>query len=311
MIKQVEKFFKENGIEANEARAEAEFLVCGISGLSIEEIITGNAVQNADEIWALAEKRVKTNAPIQHIMGFAYFMGDKFFVNPDVLIPRPETEILVQKAVCAARRMGENQAGKDLKILDIGTGSGCIAIEIAKNLPEFNCIDNTYGIAGEGAETVSGRTLEVIGVDISTAALRTAIKNMENLEQQRRVVFRKSDIFSSIYDNEKFDIIVSNPPYIPISAKDTLDDVVKNFDPALALFAKDKDGTEFYRRILEGAKKYLKPKGYVLFELGCTNGVSQSGIVAEIAEKQGFKLEFIEKDLSGIDRVICFSLQQN
>lgn len=321
MIKQVEKFFKEHGIEANEARAEAEFLVCGISGLSIEKIMTGGKIQNADEIWALAQKRIETGAPIQHITGFAYFMGDKFFVNPDVLIPRPETEILVQKAVCTARLMSGNSiegedirtggnplAGGDIRILDIGTGSGCIAIEIAKNLPEFNCIDNTYGISGEGAETSSGQTLEVIGVDISTAALRIAIKNMENLEQQRRVVFRKSDIFSSIYDNEKFDIIVSNPPYIPISAKDTLDNVVKNFDPALALFAEDKDGVEFYRRILEGAKKHLKQNGCVLFELGCTNGVSQSGIVAEIAEKQGFKLDFIEKDLSGTDRVIGFSL---
>ncbi len=339
MIKQVEKFFIENGIETNEARAEAEFLVCGASGLSIEKIITGSLVQNKDEIWALAEKRIKTGAPIQHITGFAYFMGDKFFVNSDVLIPRPETEILVQKAVYTARSICRNQAGRDIKILDIGTGSGCIAIEIAKNLPEFNCVDNTYGIAGGGAapdkrfgsgavsgeidfaagaqeiskmaaraETVSEQTLEVIGVDISTAALRVAIKNMENLKQQRRVVFRKSDIFSSIYDNEKFDIIVSNPPYIPILAKDTLDDNVKNFDPALALFAQDKDGVEFYRRILEDAKKYLKPKGYVLFEMGCTNGVSQSGIVAEIARKYGFKLEFIEKDLSGIDRVIGFSL---
>ncbi len=308
VIKRIQKFFMENGLEANDARAEAEFLVCGISGFSIEEIITGCAIQNEDEIWALARKRVETGAPIQHLTGFSYFMGDKFFVNSDVLIPRPETEILVQKAVDIARNTGKNPAGGDLKILDIGTGTGCIAIEISKNLPEFNCADNTCGLTGCGAETAGGRTLEVIGIDISTAALRIAIKNMEALEQQRRVVFRKSDIFSSIYEDEKFDIIVSNPPYIPLSLKDTLDDNVKNFDPHLALFAGDKDGVEFYRRILEGAKKHLKPNGYVLFELGFTNGISQSGIVSEIARKQGFDLKFIEKDLSKIDRVICFQL---
>ncbi len=109
-------------------------------------------------------------------------------------------------------------------------------------------------------------------MDISTSALHVALKNMEALVQERRVVFRKSDIFSSIYDDEKFDIIVSNPPYIPILAKDTLDDVVKNFDPSIALFTQDKDGVEFYEKILKGAKKHLKPNGYVLLKLVLQTG---------------------------------------
>ncbi len=283
MIKKVQKFFTENGMEQGEAKAEAEFLVCAVSGLSIEKIILGQKIQNEDEIWHFAKEKIKTGAPIQHLIGFSYFMGDKFFVNSDVLIPRPETEILVRCAVCAASRISSS-----LKILDIGTGTGCIAIEISKNL--------------KGAE------LEVLGVDISTDALRIAIKNMEALGQQRRVIFRKSDIFSSIYDDEKFDIIVSNPPYIPILTRDSLQNEVKNFDPALALFADDKDGVEFYRRILKDAKKYLKPKGHIIFETGFTNGVSQSDIVAEIALGYGFKLEFVKKDLSGINRVIGFYL---
>lgn len=338
MIKKVENFFKENGIEPNDARAEANFLVCALSGLSIEKIITEANIQNENEIWNLAQKRVETKAPIQHVVGFSYFMRDKFFVTPDVLIPRPETEILVQKSVeaakniaaqdfrgCAAKHCnsdnsgGQNISAKTLNILDIGTGSGCIAIEIAKNLSEFTCVDKSAG-AVYGALNITEQNdnvqmlrpafaLEVLGVDISTAALQVALKNMEALGQQRRVVFRKSDIFSSIYENEKFDIIVSNPPYIPILAKNTLDDIVKNFDPALALFAQDKDGIEFYEKILKGAKNHLKPNGSVLFEIGFTNGVSQSGIVAEIARNYGFTIQFIEKDLSGIDRVIGFCLQ--
>lgn len=340
IIKKIENFFKENGIESNDSRAEANFLVCAASGLSIEEIITGVNIQNEDEIWNLAKKRVETKAPIQHIAGFSYFMGDKFFVTPDVLIPRPETEILVQKSVEIVKKLagqviegstkkhsnkdvlgGQNLVSKSFNILDIGTGSGCIALEIAKNLPELACVDKSAGATSstlqaigqnnnvQALKSAAAPSLEVLGVDISTSALQVALKNMEALGQERRVVFRKSDIFSSIYDDEKFDIIVSNPPYIPILAKDTLDDVVKNFDPSIALFAQDKDGVEFYEKILKGAKKHLKPNGYVFFEIGFTNGISQSTIVAEIARSCGFAMEFIEKDLSGIDRVMGFSRQ--
>ena len=132
---------------------------------------------------------------------------------------------------------------------------------------------------------------------------------MEALGQERRVVFRKSDIFSSIYDNEKFDLIVSNPPYIPLFAKDCLQNEVKNFDPDIALFAKDENGVEFYEKILSGAKKHLKSGGYVIFELGCTNGIMQSNIVSKIAKDNGYILKFIEQDLSKIDRIIGFSIQ--
>ena len=132
---------------------------------------------------------------------------------------------------------------------------------------------------------------------------------------------------------DKFNIIVSNPPYIPISARETLQDEVKNFDPDLALFTSDDMGVEFYERIITGAKKHLKAcddksfdilncgneacgaglnateneKGYLLFELGFTNGISQAPIVSKIAQEHGFRLEFIREDLAGIKRVICFS----
>ena len=222
MIKQVEKILIQAGIGQGEARAEAELIVCEISGLKIEEILMGCKVSAlaSKKILGIAEKRAKTKAPIQHILGFSYFMNDKFFVDENVLIPRPETELLVRCAADVASKTIEKQGFQGpLNILDIGTGTGCIPIEISKALPDI--------------------PLEAMGVDISVDALRVAIKNMEALGEQRRVIFRKSDVFKGLRPIDKFDIIVSNPPYIPLSAKETLQDEVKNFDPELALFTKD------------------------------------------------------------------------
>lgn len=290
MIKKVQQFLVKNGIELNEARAEAELTVCEISGLSIEQILSGALVSKVAEekIWHTIKKRVVSKAPIQHLLGFSYFMGDKFYVNEQVLIPRPETELLVRCTADIARKKHTEHANKGIDILDIGTGSGCIACEVSKLLPDLN--------------------VEIMGVDISTDTLRIAIKNMEALGQQRRVIFRKSDIYSGLREVDKFDIIVSNPPYIPLHLKETLQDEVKNFDPSIALFASDKDGVEFYQKILSGAKRHLKPNGSVIFEIGYSGGISQAPIVAEIAKQCGFKLDFIKKDLSDIERVICFTV---
>lgn len=317
MLRRVEKILTDGGIEKNEARAEAKLLVCEVLGFSVEEILAGKMAQNdvdgannahrrvctngeaeiMDKILDLAKKRVETKAPIQHILGFSYFMGDKFFVDENVLIPRPETELLVQSTVEIVQNNFKDYK-KTLSILDIGTGTGCIPCEISKMLLDKGFCD-----------------VEIMGVDISTDALHVAIKNMEALGQQRRVIFRKSDIYSGLRPIDKFDIIVSNPPYIPISARETLQDEVKNFDPDLALFAADDMGVEFYERIINGAKKHLKAldnndfeSGYLLFELGFTNGVSQAPIVSKIAQAHGFKIEFVREDLAGIKRVICFSI---
>ena len=326
MFRNVQEILMQSGISNGEARAEANLIITEISGFRIEEILAG-ALKNGfsedikTKIFDISQQRAKTRAPIQHLLGFAYFMGNKFFVDKNVLIPRPETELLVQCAVRIVRKITQKNISRQgfketINILDIGTGTGCIPIEISKNLPDIPS--------------------EAMGVDISTDALRTAIKNMEVLGEQRRVIFRKSDIFSGLRPIDKFDIIVSNPPYIPISARETLQDEVKNFDPDLALFAYDKDGVEFYTKILEDAKIHLKAcavhnpaakdikntagynnppkntvanqkKSYILFELGCTNGISQAEIVSKTALKKGYKIEFIEKDLSGIERVICLS----
>lgn len=294
MIREVERLLIRGGVEALEAKAEAKLICCEVSGLKIEEILSGKEISKPVkcEILSVVQKRISSKAPIQHLLGFGYFMGDKYSVNKDVLIPRPETELVVRAAVDIVRKKLSIKGDRKISILDIGTGSGCIACEISKAL--------------------HGVDLEIMGVDISTDALRTAIKNMEALGQERRVVFRKSDIFSGLRPVDKFDIIVSNPPYIPLSARETLEDEVKNFDPELALFAPDNDGILFYKRIIEGAKNHLKPaddgqKRYLIFEIGYTGGVLQSEKVLKIAQDNGFNLENIECDLSGIERMICFS----
>lgn len=275
ILKKIEQYLKEGGIE--EAKAEARLIVESISGLSIEELLLGRKV--ADEvrlrIEETAKKRVQTKAPIQHILSFAYFMSQKFLVNEDVLIPRDETEILVREAIEAIR---EN----DLKtVLDIGTGSGNIACSIALKCPG----------------------VQVLGVDISVRALSVAIENAQELNLINHAIFRKSDVFSNV--KEKFDLIVSNPPYIPLLERESLEGEV-NFDPELALFAKDDEGLEFYEKIITGASEHLNPCGHVFFEVG----QSQAPLVQKIFLENNFVNVKIIKDLVGIERVIGARLSQ-
>jgi release factor glutamine methyltransferase len=217
-----------------------------------------------------ATKRAQTLQPIQYIIGEADFMGEKFLVNPSVLIPRDETELLVRQAV---ELIKENQFKT---ILDMCTGSGCIACMIAK-------LTNS----------------QVLGVDISVDAIHTAFSNMEKFELFNKAVFRKSDLFSTIREDEKFDMIVSNPPYIPPQMKKNIQKEV-TFEPDLALYTKDEKGLEFYQKISQEAPNFLNPNGYLLFELG----IHQSNDVAKILSEQGFSDIKVLKDLANIDRVI-------
>ncbi len=272
MLKTIENILKESKIE--EYKAEAKLIVESVSGLSLDKILIADEIPNKEKMIEFAKKRAQTHAPIQHILGFAYFMGEKYIVNENVLIPRDETELLVQKAY----ELIKNHQTK-IDILDIGVGSGCISCALAKKLFD--------------------KEIEILGVDISLDAISTALENINKLDLIRKVILRKSDIFSKIRDIEKFDLIISNPPYIPLSQKDELDDVVKNYDPHLALFAPDEDGIEFYKKIIKTAPKFLKKGGFLAFELG----INQSKKVKNLLEKD-FKNIEITKDLAGIDRVI-------
>jgi len=272
LITDIVKILTDAGIEQNEANIEVKMLIEHFAGYGIEDIIMGKKLDE-EKLELVAQKaklRASTRQPIQYIIGKADFMGEKFIVNPSVLIPRDETEILVRKAV----EIIKEQHFKS--VLDIGTGSGCIACMIAK---------------------MTNAT--VIGADISFEALETAFKNMEKLKLFNRALFRKSDLFSMIREDEKFDMIVSNPPYIPSSMKKDIQKEV-TFEPDTALYTNDENGLEFYDKIIKDAPKFLNKSGYLLFELG----INESLAVAQIMKKNGFKNIQIIKDLANIDRVI-------
>lgn len=277
IIKEVENILKNAGIE--EYKQEAKMLVIEISGMNLEDVILDKPICNYEKIIELANKRALDKIPIQHLIGYSYFMGEKYKVNKNVLIPRDETELLVKKAY----ELIKNKNDK-IDILDIGTGSGCISCALAKKLYD--------------------KKIEILGVDISTDAIITALENVNSLNLERKVILRKSDIYSKIRGIEKFDLIVSNPPYIPINIKDTLQYEVKNFEPDKALFAPDDKGLEYYIKIIKDAPKYLKENGSIAFE----TGINQADEIKEILKNYNFKNIEIIKDLQGIERVISANL---
>lgn len=272
LVKKIEEILKNGGIE--EYKQEADLIIQEISGLDKAKLLICDDIPNANKIEEIAKKRATSKAPIQHILGYSYFMGEKYIINKNVLIPRDETEILVLKCFELLRNKTEK-----IHILDIGLGSGCISCALAKKLQDKN--------------------IEILGVDISLEALEIAIENINKLDLVRKVIIRKSDLFSKIRDIEKFDLIVSNPPYIPKKEESNLQKEVRDFEPKEALYASDEDGIEFYKKIIATAPNFLKKEGYLAFELG----IGQYKKVQELMEKD-FKDIKIYKDLAGIERVI-------
>lgn len=280
-LKEIEQILIQGGIEPNEAKIEAKMLVRHYLGLSDVDLAINDEFddEHGREVSLKAKLRAQKRIPIQYIIGEADFMGEKFIVNENVLIPRDETEILVRKAV---EILGKQVACPPAllpscppKVLDIGTGSGCIACMLAKKTDA-----------------------QVIGVDISTEALQVALDNASRLGLFNKAIFRKSDIFSNVKSDEKFDMIVSNPPYIPLSEKENLQFEVQ-FEPESALFAQN-EGLEFYEKIITQAKPFLNEGGYLMFELG----IGQAQAVKKMLEENNFKDIEIEKDLAYIERVI-------
>lgn len=211
------------------------------------------------------------NRPIAYIVGNREFMGLDFYVQEGVLIPRPDTEILVEEVI----EIGNNK-GK-IEILDIGTGSGAITISLAKYLDNAN----------------------LTSVDISEIALEIGKKNAVSNDVDNKIKFVKSNLFSEIEIDKKFDIIVSNPPYIPRKVVETLDKQVKDFEPYTALEGGE-DGLDFYREITKQAKSYLKENGVLAYEVGHDQG----GDVSKLMEINGYTNIYTKKDLQGIDRVV-------
>lgn len=268
-IVEIVKILTSAGIEQNEANAEVKMLIEHFCGYSAIDIVMGKRLDESklNLVREKAQLRARTRMPIQHILGFSYFMGDKFKVSKDTLIPRDETEILARKAIDIINKNNLKSA------LDIGTGTGILACTIAKY-------------------TLSNAT----ALDVSEKALKIAEENIKNLGLSKKVKVLKSDLFENV--DEKFDLIVSNPPYIPLSEKATIQKEV-TFDPELALFTKDAKGLEFYEKIIKEAKNYLNKNGYLLFEMG----IDQSKEIKKLLETNGYKNIEIIKDLAEIDRV--------
>lgn len=223
----------------------------------------------AERYDAVIDRR-SSHIPLQHITGQAWFYGRSFNVNSDVLVPRQDTEVLVSEALKVIN-------AKD-SVLDMCTGSGCIIITLA-------------------LEKKLGRAL---GADISEAALKVASGNREKLGADD-VTFVKSNIFSDINvnDEELFDVIVSNPPYIATGEIETLTEEVRIHDPYIALDGLE-DGLHFYREITQQSMNYIKSGGWLLYEIGCT----QAHDVSDIMSEYGYSNIKVIKDLAGLDRVV-------
>lgn len=252
---------EKNGVEKREAR----LLLAHVLGVKHEELLLRD-LQSIEEgklqsFFELIEKRAN-GEPYAYLVGYQEFMKLKFRVNQNVLIPRADTECLVQKVL---------EIMPD-RILDVCTGSGCIAVSLAKYL----------------------KSAKVMAVDISKEAIEVAIENA--VLNQVEVEFRVSDLFENV--EGEFEAIVSNPPYIPSRVIEELQPEVQK-EPLLALDGGE-DGFVFYRKIAQEAKRFLKPRGYLIVEIG----FNQAGEVRNIFEKNDYGKIEVVKDLGGNDRVV-------
>ena len=273
------KMLSQAGID--EAQLDAWYLLEYVTGVSkamyFAEPERTVSEENADRYIDCIRQRA-AHIPLQHITGEQEFMGYPFCVNEHVLIPRQDTEILVEEAIQIMR--------PKMKILDMCTGSGCIVLSILKMCKEKYYMTDLQGI----------------GADVSEEALKVARENSRRLEVP--VTWIQSDLFAKIPEEEKYDVIVSNPPYIETAVIDTLQEEVRLHDPYIALDGKE-DGLYFYRRIISEASKYLKPQGKLMFEIGC----DQAEAVEELMKNAGYEQITVKKDLAGLDRVVYGTLQ--
>ena len=261
--------FRRQGKEESLARFLLMYMLDESPQLFSNSLSEQLSKENEDRYFSLIEKHIKEDVPLSHLVGFEYFYDRKFNVTKDVLSPRMETEELVYKVIDYIKAKDKN----NFKILDLCTGSGIIAITLRKELENI--------------------PLELVASDISEAALKVAKENA--ILNDGEVKFIQSDLFENI--NDKFDIIVSNPPYISYDDVVTMEDNVLNYDPHLALFAEE-DGMYFYRKIIENAKLYLKEDGVIFFEIG----YDQREKMLELARSNDFIAE-VYKDLNGRDRM--------
>ena len=262
-------FLLEKNIKESEANSrELLMYLCNLSYSDFILSLDKEVNEKIFEMYKTLLKKRAENTPIQYITGKQCFYGLDFYVDENVLIPRLDTEVLVENII-------NREINKDISILDMCTGSGCIAISLKK----------------------FGDFKEVLAVDISPKALEIAKKNA--VENEVNIEFLKSNMFSSLDKCKKFDVIVSNPPYISKKELESLERQVKDFEPKLALLAGD-NGLEFYKIIAETGKRFLKENGRMYLEIGC----NQAKEVTKILNEQDFKEIEVIKELAKLDRVI-------
>lgn len=293
---------------------------------------TGNSLESKNtldcvELWLkekmsayenTLEKRA-SRIPLQQILGQQEFMGLTFFVNEHVLIPRQDTETLVELVL-------NEQKDKNISILDMCTGSGCIAVSL-KKLGGYACVEGA-DISEEALKVAKRNSEEILeNSDVNNDAVSSRteqIQNCTNLTNnqnkqdnseermvsevrtvpQTGVIFRLSDMFSAFSETERFNVIVSNPPYIPSAVIEELEPEVRDHEPRGALDG-TADGLYFYRILAEECAKHLTPGGHVYFEIGYDQGAA----VKELLDIHGFKDTRVIQDLTGKDRVVCGTWQ--
>ena len=319
--------------------SRAQYFMCArenIAGSTAQKMTaqeqTGNSLESKNtldcvELWLkekmsayenTLEKRA-SRIPLQQILGQQEFMGLTFFVNEHVLIPRQDTETLVELVL-------NEQKDKNVSILDMCTGSGCIAVSL-KKLGGYACVEGA-DISEEALKVAKRNSEEILeNSDVNNDAVSSRteqIQNCTNLTNnqnkqdnseermvsevrtvpQTGVIFRLSDMFSAFSETERFNVIVSNPPYIPSAVIEELEPEVRDHEPRGALDG-TADGLYFYRILAEECAKHLTPGGHVYFEIGYDQGAA----VKELLDIHGFKDTRVIQDLTGKDRVVCGTWQ--
>ncbi|WP_417016422.1 peptide chain release factor N(5)-glutamine methyltransferase [Alistipes sp.] len=261
--------------EAREARNLARMLVCAREGITLSALLTDPGAELGVEGLDADVERLAAGEPLQYLLGESEFYGRRFTVREGVLIPRPETEELVDRIVRTERN-------RPCRILDVGTGSGCIAASLAIELP----------------------AAELYAADISETALEVAAENFRQLGA--RVTLRRADALSDLAERfpERFDVIVSNPPYVPASDRQAMHPNVRDHEPALALFVPDDDPLRFYRAIARAGRRMLTPGGRLWFEI---YERAAEALVAMLAA-EGYAATEVYRDLFDKDRMICSRL---
>jgi release factor glutamine methyltransferase len=259
----------------NDADREAELIVSHCLGIDRLHIykenpdIPGNILL---QIYEYLRRRV-AREPLQYIIGYTEFHGLKIKVGPGVLIPRPETELLVEEAI----KTVHNSHFTSLRILDLCTGSGCIALALAREFPDA----------------------QVYGTDTSELALTYARENADRNRMQN-VTFLKGSLFDPLKNSDlKFDVIISNPPYIKRHEITNLQPEITDWEPGEALDGGE-DGLDYYKMLIPEAGNYLKENGYLVLEIG----IGQSDEVKWMAEEAGFQDIIVIRDYSGIERIL-------